>query len=1062
MKLIRWIIDNILFLSTVFLLIFIPLYPKFPLLDIKDTWVYIRLEDFFVLFTLLIWIILLFRKKVTINTPLTLPIILFWIIGAISTLHGVMIIFPTMSDMHPNIALLSYIRRIEYLAVFFVSYSSMNDKRFLNYIIAALVVTLVGVIIYGFGQKFFEFPAYLTMNEEFAKGIPMYLSRLSRIPSTFAGHYDLAAYLVLVLPILISLVFGFRNLFLKAFFILIVLFGFILLIMTVSRISFFAFLVSLFSMLIFYKKKWTIILLSFLLFIIFFSFSSTLLNRFKNTVKEVDVLISGTTGEVIGHVKEIPISYIANKEINVKIAQSKIDILSTIYTENEILLATSSSLITNSDNSIVALASEPNKSTGEDLPQGTSYINLPLSPIIKKLGIFYYEKQKLENATSSAIVKVYGHFLLKKVLAYDLSFTTRFQGEWPNAIKAFQKNILFGSGYSSVTLAVDNNYYRILGEVGILGFLSFFGIFIITAIHIKKILPDISSPIAKSFVLGFTAGVIGLLINATLIDVFEASKIAFILWILFGINLAVLNLYHKKNINISEEIKKIFVSPYSITVYLLLIIGVLFMPIIDYYFVGDDFTWFRWVADCNIGNNLSFCPSMIDRIYQYFSSANGFFYRPGTKVYFLITYSLFWLNQSIYHLISIALHFIVAVFIFIITRKVIKDYFFASISAILFLIMTGYSEAVFWISSTGFLFTAVFTLFGLIAFSWWKEKGKIIYFIFSIVSIFISMLFQEQGIIAPFFPIFYGLIFYEEISFKRIFKKLEYFILFLPIIPYLILRFFAQSHWLSGDYSYNFFKLPFNIVGNLIGYLSLSLIGPSSLFIYENLRNISKNYILFVLPILIFIIILIIILINLINKKLIISEKKILLFGSSIFIISLLPFLGLGNITSRYSYLSSVGFVILFAFLLKKIYYNLVTNDKYVATGVVSIIIAIFCLINIIQLQKIQDDWFSAGKMSQLFLVSLEKTYTTEPIYFYFVNRPIRHGNAWVFPVGINDALWLSSQKNYTGISFSNNSSDALDSASAMTNSRVFEFNNDGSVQWLIRELNGKIIKKDY
>ena len=112
MKLIRWIIDNILFLSTVFLLIFIPLYPKFPLLDIKDTWVYIRLEDFFVLFTLLIWIILLFRKKVTINTPLTLPIILFWIIGAISTLHGVMIIFPTMSDMHPNIALLSYIRRI--------------------------------------------------------------------------------------------------------------------------------------------------------------------------------------------------------------------------------------------------------------------------------------------------------------------------------------------------------------------------------------------------------------------------------------------------------------------------------------------------------------------------------------------------------------------------------------------------------------------------------------------------------------------------------------------------------------------------------------------------------------------------------------------------------------------------------------------------------------------------------------------------------------------------------------------------------------------------------------
>ena len=40
------------------------------------------------------------------------------------------------------------------------------------------------------------------MNEEFAKGIPIKLSQLSRVPSTFAGHYDLAAYLVLMIPIL--------------------------------------------------------------------------------------------------------------------------------------------------------------------------------------------------------------------------------------------------------------------------------------------------------------------------------------------------------------------------------------------------------------------------------------------------------------------------------------------------------------------------------------------------------------------------------------------------------------------------------------------------------------------------------------------------------------------------------------------------------------------------------------------------------------------------------------------------------------------------------------------
>ena len=55
------------------------------------------------------------------------------------------------------------------------------------------------------------------MNEEFAKGIPITLSQLSRVPSTFAGHYDLAAYLALMIPILASLVFGFKNWFTKIF-----------------------------------------------------------------------------------------------------------------------------------------------------------------------------------------------------------------------------------------------------------------------------------------------------------------------------------------------------------------------------------------------------------------------------------------------------------------------------------------------------------------------------------------------------------------------------------------------------------------------------------------------------------------------------------------------------------------------------------------------------------------------------------------------------------------------------------------------------------------------------
>jgi hypothetical protein len=44
-RLSKWLSENSLVIWSIFFLIFIPLYPKFPLFDLKNTWVYIRLED---------------------------------------------------------------------------------------------------------------------------------------------------------------------------------------------------------------------------------------------------------------------------------------------------------------------------------------------------------------------------------------------------------------------------------------------------------------------------------------------------------------------------------------------------------------------------------------------------------------------------------------------------------------------------------------------------------------------------------------------------------------------------------------------------------------------------------------------------------------------------------------------------------------------------------------------------------------------------------------------------------------------------------------------------------
>jgi len=74
-KLINWWDKYILKIGIIFLLFFIPLYPKLPLLDIVQTWVYVRAEDFLVAFLVFIFAIELIRKKVSLQSPLTLPII---------------------------------------------------------------------------------------------------------------------------------------------------------------------------------------------------------------------------------------------------------------------------------------------------------------------------------------------------------------------------------------------------------------------------------------------------------------------------------------------------------------------------------------------------------------------------------------------------------------------------------------------------------------------------------------------------------------------------------------------------------------------------------------------------------------------------------------------------------------------------------------------------------------------------------------------------------------------------------------------------------------------------
>ncbi len=132
---------------------------------------------------------------------------------------------------------------------------------------------------------------------------------------------------------------------------------------------------------------------------------------------------------------------------------------------------------------------------------------------------------------------------------YGLSAAIRLDTLWPLAIKGFLKNPLLGSGYSTLNKeavgifteaeSTDNDFLRSLGETGLLGFLSFFGI---VAVAMAKSLNQsrraLQNPVYIAASIGFFAASVALLINAIYIDVFEASKVAMSYWAFAGLVLA--------------------------------------------------------------------------------------------------------------------------------------------------------------------------------------------------------------------------------------------------------------------------------------------------------------------------------------------------------------------------------------------------------------------------------------------------------------------------------------------------------------------------------------------
>lgn len=450
-QLATWLNQHGLFALSLFLLIFIPLYPKIPLLEaIPGYLVRVRLEDILVFITALVWLVQLLRKKINWQTSFHFLIIAYAGVGLLSLLIATTLqqTIPLQS-IHLGKSLLHYFRYLEYFSLFLFLYAGIKTKRHLKISLFAILITLNLIFAYGIGQRHLSWPAFSTMNREYSKGQALVLAPNIKLHSTFGGHYDLAAYLVLILPILSAWLLHSKKRILQWWLGLSILGGGWLLLESASKTALMAALIAMAGVIWFsLYQRWGLIKSS---------------------------LLSIGTGLALGGVAVASLWFLQRP---------------TLY---------------------------------------------KLAPYLRPAA--YQTPVDVETTldeTWSANAQKYG-----------LSMGIRLDTLWPNSLSGFSLNPYTGKGYATLNKqgvnefteadSTDNNFLRVLGETGLLGLMTFFGLIVLIIKTLTLKLP--SQPLPQALTVGFIAATAGLLINSLVIDVFAASKVAFTFWGLAGLAL---------------------------------------------------------------------------------------------------------------------------------------------------------------------------------------------------------------------------------------------------------------------------------------------------------------------------------------------------------------------------------------------------------------------------------------------------------------------------------------------------------------------------------------------
>jgi hypothetical protein len=122
--------------------------------------------------------------------------------------------------------------------------------------------------------------------------------------------------------------------------------------------------------------------------------------------------------------------------------------------------------------------------------------------------------------------------------------------------------------------------------------------------------------------------------------------------------------------------------------------------------------------------------------------------------------------------------------------------------------------------------------------------------------------------------------------------------------------------------------------------------------------------------------------------------------------IALAAYAPLGGMADRYVYIPSIFLIVSLMLFASRIWKE---THSWIVKAMLCVLYVSLVAWNVSEVQRLGTDWeFASRTVEQSLLVIKKETYPPKDIktFFFIPTIPIRYGSAWIFPTGMDDAIW--------------------------------------------------------